>query len=525
MNEDADMIINSGENRRILVNGVDILARFDTIEELIQAQDISGQATPSLATLSDMLGAQTAQVATVAILHATISSLTSAVVAQAATITTLSDATMTQTITIANLTSRLASLEGDPERSIFPEIRLVLGDLDCKRVFSFHANVSTPVAPGPANLVNGRINGFCNETWVQSIGGTWNVSLTNLTSFDLNALARIDGNLDVTYNRLTHINLGTLTFVGGHIDLRSNRAEALFHIALGNLGHVGGTVYLLDTEFTIRNGMLTSVAPINWTGKQFLDLGTGGVATIHAPSVTLSANTVLMGGVTTVIGNLTILSATTLGFGALVTVHGSFAVLGQQVSLVSGTLSGTMEWASKAILAVHVGSLRRITGDLYLHNNQMTTFSLASVTDLTGNVQLFSNHLTSISFGALASIGGFVNLYNNFLTTIAFDSLTFIGGSLNLPFNKLTEITFGPLIFIGGYLGLYQNKFTSISFGTLVIGDDLKLYQNLLQSVTFPATLSVGKNITLCDNPGVASLLVSCLARYGSSQCDARTTC
>ncbi len=296
LNQGADLILNSGETRQVLVNGVDILAD-----------------------LADLRAQVKAQAAIITNLNGKLSSLNNTVSTQAAIITSLNSTVSAQAATLGRLTGRTATRSPS-----------VVGNLvGC-------TNVSAPATQG-ANLVSGLFHDeFCDDTWAQTIGGTWNASRTYMTSLVLDALVRVNGSVDLSFNRLTLVNFGTLTFVGGDIDVRNNTASGLTQVSLGHLGHVGGTVYLLDTVFTIRNHALASTGPISWTGKQLIDFGAGGVTTIDAPNVLLGADTVDIGGVTTVTGSLTILTAVHLDFGALVTVSGYFTVFNEGLSLTNG---------------------------------------------------------------------------------------------------------------------------------------------------------------------------------------------
>ena len=129
----------------------------------------------------------------------------------------------------------------------------------------------------------------------------------------------------------------------------------------------------------------------------------------------------------------------------------------------------------------------------------------------------------------ITSISGFPNLCCKSLTAVNFCGVTSIGGFLSRWNNQLTSITFGSLTSIGGYLNLSGNLLTNITFGSLTsIGGDLYLEYNQLTSITFPAnltSLAITSSIIVCNNPGAASLLASCQARYGTSKCDPRTSC
>ena len=581
MNEVGDVILNSSAKRHVLVNGVDILADLTAMRTQLAALNSTVRAqaaiitamNDTIATLNSRLNSTiSTQAATVTSLNNTITTLTSTsatldstVNAQAAritslngTISTLSDtsatvnsefnthittlnsavdaqaATITSQYTaqngkIASLNSTVNAHSTTLERltgSSASRAPTVLGDLvGC-------TNASAQVAEG-ANLVSGLLHdGFCDDTWVQTIGGTWNESRTYLTSLELDALARVNGSIDLSFNRLTLVNFGTLTFVGGDIDVRNNTGNGLSQVSLGHLGHVGGTVYLLDTVFTIRNNVLASTGPISWTGKQLIDFGAGGVTTVNSPSVLLGADAVDMGGVTTVTGSLTILSAMHLDFGALVNVLGTFTVFDRQVPLLpNGVINGSLSWDYAGIermgpesppgilRTLHLGSIcTRMDGSLYLYSNQLTSLTFGSLKSISGYLTVSENELTSISFGSLTFVGGSVFFYRNKLTSVTFGALAYIGGSFELGYNLLSSITFSSLTSVS-YLAVSRNPLTSITFGSLgVINGPLYLSYTLLTSITFPPSLSVTGTISVCSNPGTPSLFVTCQARY-SSKC------
>ena len=291
----------------------------------------------------------------------------------------------------------------------------------------------------------------------------------------------MNGSIDLTLNRLTHVNFGTLSFIGGDLDVRNINAF-LIQLLLGNLAHVGKKVYLLNTACTIRNGTLASDVDLSWTGLQLVDLGTGGVTTIDAPTMILGADTVDMGGVRMVKGALIIVNATTLDFGDLLTVTGTFNVLGAQVRLTEGFISPGLNWTSRV------------------------------------------PPISSVNFGSISRIGGFLNLYKNQLTSITISSLVNID-SLSLEKNQLTSINFATLQNVSGDINLSDNKITSINFGPITsIQGSLQLARNQLDDFSFPVTLSIAGLIYVCSNPGATALLATCMARF-NTQCHNATTC
>ena len=229
LNHQADLILNSGEGRHILANGVDILARFASLEAM---EDMIGALNNTvhiqaghIASLNVILNAHAAIIDTLRandIAHvATIDDLTNTIVtfaytntlmnstlntqaaiidtlrandiayaaalgnltntivhlksaslwvnstlnAQAAIIDTLRVNDTAQTDTIVNLTNTIAYLEGTQSVGSKPNRTIVLGNMNCSD------------APIGLNLVNGVSSGFCDETWVQTVTGTWNTSI------------------------------------------------------------------------------------------------------------------------------------------------------------------------------------------------------------------------------------------------------------------------------------------------------------------------------------------------------------
>ena len=101
MNHNADLILNSGTNRSVLANGVDILARLAFVEGLAEVQaltvtslktTVTGQAT-NIATLNSIVAEQTAtisaQAAAIASLITTVNAQTATLLAQTAAIASL----------------------------------------------------------------------------------------------------------------------------------------------------------------------------------------------------------------------------------------------------------------------------------------------------------------------------------------------------------------------------------------------------------------------------------------------------
>ena len=520
LNHNADLILDSGQNRSVIANGVDIVGRFQALAAVIAAQ--STTIANMDYTITTLKSSMAVQVSTNAAYAANVSSLASTAASQATTISA-------QQVTLGNLTTRLANLEAGPIMPPLFAITTVDGDLDCRKVFPFSSrdNSSSSIndtAAAAANHVNGILNGFCNETWVKLIAGSWNASFANMSSLDLHALVRVGGSVDLSFNRLTRIDLGTLTFIGGTLDLRNNHAGPLTQVRLGDLGHVGGKVYFFDTEFLIRGGILSSTPPISWTGKQVVDFGTGGVTTINA-TITISADTVDFGGVTSVTGNLAIQSVADLDLGSLRDVQGSCSILGQQGPLKGAVFQGNIQSQSAfPMRAVHFGSLTGITGDVHLDNNQISNIDFGSVVTIGHNVDLSDNILSRLSFGSLTSITGHLDVGANKLTEIVFDSLVKIGGKLILSENALTRIAFGSLSSTGDDVNVNHNALTLVTFGSLTsISGKLNLYNNNLVSVSFPANLTVF-SIVACVNPGAVAILDACILRYGISKCDTHTT-
>ena len=158
MNEHADLILTSGKNGSILANGIDIIQRFVTLEARVKAQ------AATIDTFKSNINSQATHNETIVALNQVIATLNSSV-------TTLRNITTAQTSIIADLTARLVNIEKTPSACA---IMTVPSDLDCKRTVSFYlpgGNTSSGnITAGKiaANLVNGQLNGFCNEIWVQS---------------------------------------------------------------------------------------------------------------------------------------------------------------------------------------------------------------------------------------------------------------------------------------------------------------------------------------------------------------------
>ncbi len=200
-NQAADLILNSGTGKRVLANGVDILATFNSLETLIQAQ------------------------------AAIILTMNSTVVAQAAILAALGGAHSTVTPPTCP-SDVITSLEWFP-------------NLDGRGLTAVNFCGVLSIS-GHLNLANNQLTSIAFGL-LTSIGGFVNLNNNFLTSVDFGSLAHVAGPFNLNTNMLTSITFASLKYVGGFLDLGNNK---LGSVVFDNTLDITDTIFVCDNPDT-----------------------------------------------------------------------------------------------------------------------------------------------------------------------------------------------------------------------------------------------------------------------------------
>lgn len=247
---------------------------------------------------------------------------------------------------------------------------------------------------------------------LQKVGGSIDVSCTDLASLDLGALAEA-GSIDLAQTNLTTLNLASLATVGG--DFRIGIVHQLTNVTLPELTMTSGAVYINGpTLVSVALPKLTHVGGNPQTGG-------GIVIGSMLTSIDLGALTTVMRSVSISLasGNVSLPALSTVATDLSVYTTGTVSVpLVQQAARVD--IKNNSLFSAPA--------LKTITKDFLV--TDVAAFNLGALTSVGGNLRITGPGVTALPAPQLATIGGVLAVAATKMTALDFPALTSIGATM-----------------------------------------------------------------------------------------------